>query len=140
MDVFNCTSPYFTNFPNMTCNFGSFLPEDHQKFKEMYETTKRMAWAQCPLPCMTMDIYFGYPIHDITYPNEAYVKFYFKSTTHISKSILAYTDISLFAELGGYLGLLLGFSLLDLTKLVNFCYNSLLLRDKKISYKTRNSY
>ena len=69
-----------------------------------------------------MDIYFGYPILDGNNPNESYVKLYFKSSVNVRRNILAYSEVSLFAEVGGYLGLLLGVSLLDITKLVRLLF------------------
>ena len=38
---------------------------------------------------------------------------------NVQRSILAYSTLSFLAEVGGYIGLLLGFSLLDLSKLVH---------------------
>ena len=65
-----------------------------------------------------MDINFGYPIIDTTNIDEAYVKLYFKMAVQIHKNILAYSTLSFLAEVGGYIGLLLGFSLLDLSKVI----------------------
>ena len=65
-----------------------------------------------------MDINFGYPIIDTTNIDEAYVKLYFKMAVNIQRNILAYSTLSFLAEVGGYIGLLLGFSLLDLSKVI----------------------
>ena len=65
-----------------------------------------------------MDINFGYPIIDTTSIDEAYVKLYFKMAVNIHRNILAYSTLSFLAEVGGYIGLLLGFSLLDLSKVI----------------------
>ena len=65
-----------------------------------------------------MDINFGYPIIDTTNIDEAYVKLYFKMAVNIHRNILAYSTLSFLAEVGGYIGLLLGFSLLDLSKVI----------------------
>ena len=51
--------------------------------------------------------------------DEAYVKIYFKNHIKVSKSIIGYTEISLMAELGGYIGVLLGISLMDITSILN---------------------
>ena len=74
----------------------------------------------CKKPCASMGIYFGAPIWA---PNgydedKAYVKLYFKTDINVRRSQLAYTSISLFGELGGYVGLLLGISLMDITNLM----------------------
>ena len=65
-----------------------------------------------------MDINFGYPIIDTTNIDEAYVKLYFKMAVNIHRNILAYSTLSFLAEVGGYIGLLLGFSLLDMSKVI----------------------
>ena len=65
-----------------------------------------------------MDINFGYPIIDTTNIDVAYVKLYFRMAVNIHKNILAYSTLSFLAEVGGYIGLLLGFSLLDLSKVI----------------------
>ena len=70
----------------------------------------------CAKPCATMGVYFGFPIVDKAgYPELAYVKLYFKTQINVRRSFLDYTSLSLFGEVGGYIGLLLGFSFLDLT-------------------------
>ena len=73
----------------------------------------------CPTECTTMGINFGIPIRstlDIG-KNEAYMKLYFKNLVNVRTSIYSYSISSLIADIGGYLGLLLGFSVLDLTHL-----------------------
>ena len=72
----------------------------------------------CGIPCSIMDINFGYPTIDTNFINEAYVKLYFKMAVNVKTSILAYSSLSFLAEVGGYIGLLLGFSLLDLSKVI----------------------
>lgn len=70
----------------------------------------------CPVPCTTMEISYGIPIVsslDIG-TNEAYMKLYFKNRISERQSMEAYTITSLVADIGGYLGLLLGFSVLDI--------------------------
>ena len=51
--------------------------------------------------------------------NEAYIKLYTKSTAKVKKMVYDYTVLSLIAEIGGYTGLLLGVSVLNLTSVVN---------------------
>ena len=76
--------------------------------------------SYCPLPCTTMSLTFGIPIIskiDIG-KNEAYMKLYFKNQINVRSSIYSYSIPSLIADIGGYLGILLGFSLLDLCFIV----------------------
>ena len=51
------------------------------------------------------------------YDNEAYVKFYIKDEIQVKKSHFSYSEVSLLAEVGGYVGLLLGVSLMDIASL-----------------------
>ena len=135
---FGCTSIFNTNLPNQTCNVGLFTPENRKIYREMFPEIEKKAWAQCKLPCLSMDIYYGYPILDSNYiPNESFIKLYFKSSVNVKENIFAYTGITLFAEMGGYLGLLLGFSILDLTKVVGFLH--IVMAKKSKTTKRHNS-
>ena len=89
-----------------------------EKVKLLYDYLKNEAIGSCGIPCSIMDINFGYPIIDTTNIDEAYVKLYFRMAVNIHKNILAYSTLSFLAEVGGYIGLLLGFSLLDLSKVI----------------------
>ena len=51
--------------------------------------------------------------------NETYVRFYIKDQIKVMKSYLSYTEVSLLAEVGGYVGLLLGVSLMNMTSLID---------------------
>ena len=71
-----------------------------------------------------MDIIFGIPIiSDIDNSKKSTMKMYFKKMIQVRRSYLAYSIISMFAEIGGYLGLLLGYSLLDLTNILDKIFN-----------------
>ena len=108
----------FTSQTNKSCNIGNFNPEQQIQFNYLLKNLTVSSWSKCGTPCTTMGITLGYPIYDISKHQEAYLKFYFKSTINVRRSLVAYSGTSLMAEVGGYIGLLLGFSLLDLTKLV----------------------
>ena len=64
-----------------------------------------------------MSITFGFPIYDIYDIKKGRVKMYFKSQINVRKNVVSYDEVNLLAEIGGYIGLLLGFSLLDIAKL-----------------------
>ena len=51
----------------------------------------------------------------------AIANFYFKYQIKVSQASFRYDEVTLLAEIGGYLGLLLGISLLDLTKVFQWC-------------------
>jgi hypothetical protein len=83
-----------------------------------------------------MGISFGYPFlaTNDEASNEAYVKLYFKSQISVSRSVLSYNQVSLMAEVGGYIGLLLGFSLLDLTKIFKQLFLSTYSNNSKCTF------
>ena len=118
-NVYGCTSPVYTKRFNETCNLSQFSIEEKRKFKHLWEDVTMRALGNCGIPCSIMDINFGYPIIDTTEEEYGYVKLYFKMAVNVQRSILAYSTLSFLAEVGGYIGLLLGFSLLDLSKLVH---------------------
>ena len=59
---------------------------------------------------------------------EGYIKYDFKRKVNVQSSQLIYTQLSLLAELGGYMGLLLGVSLLDISSIFNTIF--LMIRQK----------
>ena len=72
-------------------------------------------------PCSSFDIVFGIPlIDDFENPeNEAYIKFYMKAKIKVKSMVLYYDFTTLVAEVGGYIGMFLGMSLIDITILIN---------------------
>ena len=89
-----------------------------------------VASNDCPLPCTSMTITFGFPIYDHNYaPDKGRVVIYFKTNINVRKNIVFYDQVHMLAEIGGYIGLLLGLSLLDLAVL----FRSLLERHLKVS-------
>ena len=57
--------------------------------------------------------------YDTGSTDEAFVQFILNDVIKVQTSFWSYSIISLLAEVGGYVGLLLGISLLDITKIVN---------------------
>ena len=64
-----------------------------------------------------MIVTFGFPIYDIYDLEKGRVKIYFKTQINVRKNVVSYDEVNLLAEIGGYIGLLLGLSLLDIAKL-----------------------
>ena len=87
----------------------------------------------CYRPCDYMDVSFGYPsIYDIADDDESSLTFYFKTSIPVRQSHLAYPQSSLLAEIGGYMGLLLGFSILDFAKVVDLFCNRIKSLGKRV--------
>ena len=76
---------------------------------------------RCSKPCNSIKASYGYPwIYKSTNSSSSSITLYFTFLIPIRESHLAYDGSSLFAEIGGYTGLLLGFSLYDFAKLFSF--------------------
>ena len=74
----------------------------------------------CIQPCETMTFTFGLPKNSTVGigPDQGLIKLYFKSQINVRRSNLDYSILEFVADIGGYLGLLLGFSLLDITSVL----------------------
>ena len=113
---FGCICPIRTNryFTEKHCLLNASFKKPYTKFE--HNSLDEI----CPLDCSSMTILFS--ISDKTDGNkdEAHAKIYFKNHIKFSKSFIGYTEISLMAELGGYMGLLLGISLMDISSIMNY--------------------
>ena len=111
--------PINTNKPNEK----QCLPNDTMT-GEYWDFIYKIAYNRyCKLPCASMEVTFPTITKDEGAPDEAYVVFYFPILVKVQTAYWSYTIISLLAEVGGSLGLLLGTSLLDVTKVIDwFCF------------------
>ena len=81
--------------------------------------------------CTYLDVTYGYPfIYDLEDPRNQkrqgstpFITLYFKVSVAVRESHLAYDLTSLFAEIGGYTGLLLGISMADFAKMFKLLYD-----------------
>jgi hypothetical protein len=91
-----------------------------QDAAKLYMQLRYPPYSACRNPCTRMDVklYSMSKIMPEEYKNTARVKFLLSSKIEINEEVLHQTLLSLFAEIGGYLGLILGVSLLDLKILV----------------------
>ena len=79
--------------------------------------------TKCNLPCAIINTYFGIPDKEEFKNGRFHLKLYFKNNIAVKTSHVAYPLESLLAEVGGYLGLLLGVSLMDITNLLGKLWN-----------------
>ena len=61
----------------------------------------------------------GLPFNGTGDDNRSYIKMYMKSTVKFKKIVYDFTFLSMVAEIGGYTGLLLGVSVVNLTTLID---------------------
>ena len=112
-----CLFPLETNKPNDT--MCTFLDQSHESTWDsvIYRQFKEF----CRLPCVTMQVRFAGldSTTDNGNENETFVKFYIKDQIQVRESHLSYTEVSLLAELGGYVGLIIGVSLMDIASFID---------------------
>ena len=111
-----CVFPLKTNKPNHT---KCIIEKSHKSHWYTVIADHFQDW--CLLPCETMKVMFaGFDsTTDNGIENETYVRFYMKDQIQVKTSILSYTKVSFLAEVGGYIGMLLGVSLMDFASLID---------------------
>ena len=67
----------------------------------------------------SFQVFLGLPFNGTGDASRAYIKMYMKSTVKFKKIVYDYTVLSMLAEIGGYTGLLLGVSVVNLTSLID---------------------
>ena len=87
---------------------------------------------KCASPCVNMQTTFGFPFFSNNNQSTGFVKLYFKNIVKITEDFVSYdllryyqketfikqqSYFSMVAEIGGYSGLLIGFSLMDLVSM-----------------------
>lgn len=83
-------------------------------------------------PCAGMNIYLGLPFinHDES-KNDAYIRLYIKPDVKVKNVVLYYDFTTFVAEVGGYVGIFLGMSLVDFTILCNSAFFKMVTKNLK---------
>ena len=122
-DKLNCTVPFL---PAIRSKLTGYVTGICKKTNQSLQAVKvydyLRASGQSTLadpPCTGADIYLGLPFISNTEENVAYIKIYLKSTVKIKSTVLDYKFLSLVAEVGGYVGLLLGISCVKVLITIN---------------------
>ena len=118
-----CTVPFLPAIrSNFTGNISEICnkPNKSMSAVELYDFLRSSGQSNiCGTPCEGMDVYLGLPFISKTEQNWGHIKIYLKSTVKIKRTVLDYTFLSLVAEVGGYVGLLLGISVVKLVMNMN---------------------
>ena len=118
-EKFGC---HFFNSSNhdLLCNGRNVKDQYKNDFGvEFHHLFRKVRNNFCPKPCETLGITYGIPVEsDNEVENEALIRLYFKQQISSRKSAYSYEYNSVIADIGGYLGLLLGFSILDVTLVI----------------------
>ena len=113
-----CVSPIRTNkyHTSPRCLLNETVNKIYQEYKD-----RTLNKPICKLGCSFMSVIFDRSdvSENSIKGNGSFAKLYIKNNVKVSQSIIDYSAISLMAEVGGYLGLLLGTSLFDITYLID---------------------
>ena len=72
------------------------------------------------VPCSWFDVFLGLPfINEGNDENEAYIRLYVNPKIKVKKIVIYYDSTTFAGEVGGYIGMLLGFSVIDLAIIFN---------------------
>ena len=139
---YNCTVPFHPpTLSKTTGNMIEICPDIYRgenalsNYKSFVQTGPSSPSMR---PCSGMDVFLGLPDIDTGPEDEAYIRLYLKTDIKIKSIILYYDSNTLFAEIGGYLGMLLGFSLLDFTSIVNGALFKMFVRKFQMKYDITN--
>ena len=116
---FGCTVPFLPPFKSNKTGQLTRICEDSttgSEALELYDYFKSGGLSQISKqPCATMDIFLGLPFTSShSNDEEAYFKIYLKTAVKVKKTVLDYDYLTMIGEFGGYTGLLLGISLVDI--------------------------
>ena len=120
-----CTVPWLPRKDNI-CND----PIKSKETFEVYQQNRRNQEYICPKSCLFTNMYFGPPVtgtNDPVRQQYAWGVFYFRRDIKMTTEYEVYAFLSMAAEIGAFVGLLLGASLLHLggitNSLLEHCFN-----------------
>ncbi len=123
-----CTVPWLPDKSNICKDY-----KESKKAFEIYQQNRRNQQDICPNSCLFTNMYFGPPVTGIRSPDFANVGwgvFYFRRDIKMTREYYLYSLLSMAAEIGGYVGLLLGASLVNVGYINNFLLDFCLDKDK----------
>ena len=132
--MFGCTVPFHPPIQLESQRQDVDICENATNGKGAYENWKDSKTGSLvspdETPCAWFDIFLGLPFidDDGNNPNEAYIRLYIKSKIKVKSIVIYYDSTTLAAEIGGYVGMFLGVSFVDIAILVNSAFLKLLRR------------
>ena len=102
----------------------------------MYQKNRRNQNDICPKSCLFTNLYFGPPVtgnNDPVRKDYAWAVLYFRRDIKTTREYVLYTLLSLAAEMGAFVGLLLGASLVDVGGIINQFFDQ--FKQKKVSHR-----
>ena len=115
MDTIGCTTP-LGHIHDHICT----TPDEAQKASKIYVDILVRNNYNCMDPCNTILTHYSIIRKESTRKNLSELKINFPKKIKTVTSYQAYSFLSLIAEIGGYVGLFMGVSVLDIINVVNF--------------------
>ena len=129
MDTYGCTSPNGYN-QNHICKDSFSGNLSLYKFREISQLQKDFELDECPYPCHFLKIKHSrqYELKNHSF-TQSMISFTFQKFVKVSRSKYSYQGLEFLAEFGGYVGLFLGISVFQISKMFE---NALLFVVKNI--------
>lgn len=108
----NCTVPWLTGASSAICT----NPDTRRRAFAIYQENRRNQKDLCKTPCTFTNMFFSPPANGDSahQAGHGWAVLYFRRDIKISAEYFLYSNLSMWAEIGSYVGLLLGASLMNL--------------------------
>ena len=118
MEKFGCIGPYYNNKEHICTNLTQ-----SKKIKKMYTNGKKY-YQKCLHPCKYLHLQLSQTLEgdmqESLNDEVSKTSFNFQPVVRKTKAYYSYGTLTLFAEVGGYLGLLLGYSVYNLADFIEY--------------------
>ena len=121
---YNCSVPFHPAIRSETTNITIPVCKDSKTGMKVYnhysESKSSSVLNEEAVPCSWFDVFLGLPfINEGNDENEAYIRLYVNPKIKVKKIVIYYDSTTFAGEVGGYIGMLLGFSVIDLAIIFN---------------------
>lgn len=123
MKQFGCLPPFTLLLTDNACQTGNKTVATEMK-KFIVDQSETEISELCGNPCSFSNVVIGFPIEGKNDGNSTYGKMYFHSTLKRTYMTEDYPLMSMIGEIGGYTGLLLGVSFLDIYEILKSLYTN----------------
>ena len=125
-EMFGCSVPwhpkYFSKSKKRKIDICRGSEAGKNAFKQ-FSDLKDAPITVGDVPCARYDVDLGNPdVSDGNDMNESFIRFYLKPDIKVKSTVMYYDSTTLAAEIGGYVGMFLGVSMVDLAMAFNFFF------------------
>ena len=133
-NLYNCSVPFHPRITSEITKKEILICHDvnvgKKAFAHFSESESASILSSEDKPCARFEVFLGLPYVDGHDNNstEAYIRLYFKTEIKVKSIVIYYDATTLAAEVGGYIGVFLGVSIVDLAIMFNAAFMNLLYR------------